>query len=177
MHQNLIMTAEKSIPETGSLVNSLTILCDGYRQTKKLLNDQITAVIGNDLQKLNELIKVQTETYDELQKSEERFREELVCIFQRYYPNHKHPSLKKVIEAVEGPAAELGILREKLNAEIYKTEKIRSKLVELLEFASEYNQNTIAAFANVAGGGGESYSASGVVARSEIPSIGVNRKV
>lgn len=164
-------------PGTGTLAESLKSLCEGYRQTKQLLNEQITAVIGNDLQKLNELIRTQTEAYDDLQQNEEQFRAQMVQLFQKYYPDHEHPSLKKVIEAVEGPAAELDDLRENLYSEIDKTEKIRLALVELLEFASEYNRDTIAVLSNIAGGMGESYNPEGKVERGESASIGLNRKV
>ncbi|WP_158278748.1 flagellar export chaperone FlgN [Rhodohalobacter mucosus] len=164
-------------PGTGTLAESLKSLCEGYRQTKQLLNKQITAVIGNDLHKLNELIREQTEAYDDLQNSEEQFRSQLVQLFQKYYPDHEHPSLKKVIDAVEGPAAELDDLRENLYTEIDKTEKIRSALVQLLEFASEYNRDTIATLSNLTGGKAESYNPEGKVERGESASIGLNRKI
>ena len=164
-------------PGTATLAESLKTLCEGYRQTKQLLSEQITAVIGNDLQKLNELIRTQTEAYDDLQQSEEQFRNQLVKLFQKYYPDHEHPSLRKVIEAVEGPAAELDSLRENLYTEIDKTEKIRSALMELLEFASEYNRDTIAALSNLAGEKSESYKPDGKMDRGGSPSIGLNRKV
>jgi len=159
-----------------SLGESLAKLHNEYSEARNLLDDQMQAVIYNDLIWLNSLIDNQVAKYDEIQKTEELFRKTLVELFQYYYPDASHPSLTKLLEAIEEPTEDLDKLRKELYEQIEKTEKLRLSLVDLLDFAKNHNTETITALSQIARQIYQNYNAEGSMNGSQISSLGLNQK-
>ncbi|MEX0773152.1 MAG: flagellar export chaperone FlgN [Balneolales bacterium] len=161
---------------TKHLVDSLQDLCSDYKETKVLLDEQIRAIINNDLNWLNGLIDQQTQKYQNIRRAEEEFKDHLVNFFQAYYPDITHPSLTKLVEVIEEPTEEIDQLRGELHEQIEKTERIRLQLVDLLTFASDHNSKTISTLSEITNRNFKSYSSNGELSGGGNQSLGINRK-
>jgi len=159
-----------------SLGECLAKLHDEYSEARNLLDDQMQAVIYNDLIWLNSLIDNQVAKYDEIKKTEKLFRETLIELFQYYYPEASHPSLTKLLDAIEEPTEDLDKLRIELYEQIEKTENLRLSLVDLLEFARKHNTDTITALSQIARQIYQNYNADGNMNTTETNSLGLNQK-
>jgi hypothetical protein len=159
-----------------SLGDSLAKLHNEYNEARNLLDDQMQAVIYNDLIWLNSLIDNQVTKYEEIQKTEELFRKTLIELFQYYYPEATHPSLTKLLDAIEEPTEDLDKLRRELYDQIEKTEKLRLSLMDLLDFARNHNTETITALSQIAQQIYQNYNAEGNMNAAEMSSLGLNQK-
>ncbi len=159
------------------LGDSLEKLHTEYTEARNLLDDQMQAVIYNDLIWLNTLIDNQVTKFEEIKKTEEIFRKDLIELFQYYYPDVSNPSLKKLLDAIEEPTEELDSLRKELYEQIEKTERLRLNLMDLLDFARRHNTETITALSQLARQVYKNYSADGKMNSSELNSLGLNQKI
>ena len=159
-----------------SLGDSLAKLHNEYNEARNLLDDQMQAVIYNDLIWLDSLIDNQVTKYEEIQKTEELFRKTLIELFQYYYPEATHPSLTKLLDAIEEPTEDLDKLRRELYDQIEKTEKLRLSLMDLLDFARNHNTETITALSQIAQQIYQNYNAEGNMNAAEMSSLGLNQK-
>ncbi len=161
--------------EIDELVESLSNLHQGYQETKKLLDEQMQAVIYNDIHQLNALIDRQMAKYEELKEMETLFKNQLIVLFQNYYPNASHPSLTRLLEVIEGSTEDIDRLRIDLYDQIHKTEQLRSQLMSLLEFASEHNSQSITELSRVARQSYKNYKGNGQIREGQTPSLGLNQ--
>ncbi|MEX2347349.1 MAG: flagellar export chaperone FlgN [Balneolaceae bacterium] len=168
---------DKNQTKINRLSSSLQELCSGYKKIQLLLNDQMQAVIRNDIDLLNSLIDQQTEKYDGLQQTEEVFKERLVDVFNDYHPDTEQPSLTRLMDVFEGPTRELEQLRKNFVEQIENTEQVRRQLVDLLTFAAEQNSRSITILSQLRNPSSENYSSSGEIAAGETQSLGLNQKV
>lgn len=161
--------------EIDELVDSLSKLHSGYQETKKLLDEQMTAVISSDVNQLNELIDRQMVKYEELKEMEGDFKKRLIVLFQDYYPNASHPSLTRLLEVIDGSTEDIDRLRIDLYDQIHQTEQLRTQLMKLLEFATEYNSNSITELSHAARQSYQNYKGNGQIKEGQSPSLGLNQ--
>lgn len=157
------------------LVDSLSNLHEGYQETKNLLDEQMRAVIYNDVNQLNKLIDRQMAKYEELKEMEAQFKDQLIVLFQNYYPNASHPSLTRLLDVIEGSTEDIDRLRIDLYDQIHKTEQLRTQLMNLLEFASDYNSQSITELSRVARQSYKNYKGNGQIREGQTPSLGINQ--
>lgn len=162
---------------TDHLMESLQELHTGYKETKELLDEQMQAVIYNDVVQLNLLTDRQMEKYEKLKEMEEAFKEHLVVLFQSYYPDASHPSLTRLIETIEGPTREIDRLRVDLYDQIHQTEQLRLQLMNLLQFASDYNSGSIEELSRAARQSYKNYKGNGRMEEGRSGSLGLNKTV
>ncbi len=168
-------------PQTSNriseLAESLEKLHEDYSEARNLLDDQMQAVIYNDLIWLNKLIEEQVSRFDKIRITEEKFRIILIELFQYYYPDSTHPSLTKLLEVIEEPTEKLDKLRKELFDQVEKTEKLRVSLMDLLDFARRHNAETISSLSALAGNIYQNYNSDGKLNQSKQGSLGLNQKV
>lgn len=157
------------------LKDSMNSLIGEYKKAHSLLNDQMQAVIQNDISSLNKLIEKQTVAYETLKKSEMDFKEQLE-VLDHPDPKTTKITLPRVLEQLQGPTETLNILRERLNTQVRKTEKLRSQLIDLLCFARQQNAEVFKAICDFASDGSDGYDAEGKKMQQSRNGLAVNQK-
>ena len=146
-----------------------------YRQAHALLNEQMQAVINNDVLSLNELLEEQVAIYETLKESETKLKRQLQALY-RHSGTDQTISLGGVIEGLEGPAQTLNNLRGKLHKSVEKTEKLRLQLMNLLQFAQQQNAEIFKAICKAAEDNSEAYDETGKKQAQRRNGIAINQQ-
>src|SRR5699024_9955846 len=128
----------KQEQEIDNLKFSINGLIEDYKRAYTLLNEQMQAVINHDIESLNKLIEKQVSTYETLKESENEFKEDV----QKYtFSSQKgqEQSLGLILNNLDRPSKQLNALRDQLRTQVEKPETMRSKLMNLLQFAQQQN--------------------------------------
>lgn len=160
----------------AGLKSSLATLIEEYRQARNLINEQIQAVVSNDLAQLDTLVEQQLSKYERLEKREEEFKHHLEDIFQDVCPGESKHSLTVLMEKLRKPSRELNKLRTELHQQVEKTQELREQLMELLQFASRHNVEIFEEIFQLGNDGSESYGADGKKKQGSVGSMAINRK-
>jgi hypothetical protein len=157
------------------LKKSIHGLIGEYEDAHSLLNEQMQAVIQNDISSLNTLIEKQTVAYESLKKSEMDFKEQLQVL---HHPDPKTTkiSLPRVIKQLQKPSETLNVLRDRLNTQVRKTEKLRTQLIDLLSFAQDQNADVFKAICDLASDNSNAYDAEGQKMQQSRNGLAVNQK-
>ncbi len=157
------------------LKDSMNGLIGEYEDAHSLLNNQMQAVIQSDISSLNKLIEKQTVAYESLKKSEIDFKEQLEVL---HHPDPKTTkiTLPRVLEQLQEPTETLNVLREQLNTQVRKTEKLRSQLIDLLSFARQQNAEVFKAICDLASDSSDGYDAEGQKKQQSRNGLAVNQK-
>lgn len=160
------------------LRTSLKNLIAEYRDACNLIQDQINAVIRNDLGWLDSLIEQQLEKYELLKKLELDFKKKLEHSFRNLRMRNKQCTLSLLVETLDQPSKELNQLREELHQQVEKTQELREQLIDLLQFASDHNTEIFEKIFRFEGNkNSESYSADGQKRDQSTNSVAINHKV
>lgn len=155
---------------------SLKTLISEYEDARKLIRDQINAVICSDLAWMDSLIEQQLEKYELLEKMEQDFKQELQRIFKNFRSRNKQYSLTLLLETLDEPSQELNRLREELHQQVEKTQQLREQLIDLLQFASDHNTEIFEEIFRHEDENSESYGADGQTKKQVSNSIAINHK-
>lgn len=166
------------LKETQGIENlklSINGLIEEYKQAYTLLNDQMQAVINHDISSLNGLVEKQVATYETLKESENKFKRELQT-YQLSSNGGQKPSLGLILENLNRPSKTLNTLRNQLHAQVEKTEKMRTQLVELLQFAQQQNAEIFKALCTVGSENTEGYNVDGKKQQQQASGMAINQK-
>ena len=169
------LTDDKNKQFTG-LKSSLTNLIDNYREARDLMNDQIQAVIYNDLALLDTLAEQQLSKYELLEKMEKDFKHRLEGISNEFCPEENQYSLSLLIRNLQKPSQELNRLRNELHEQVEKTQELREQLIDLLQFASKHNVEAFEEIFQLGNDRSASYGADGQKKQGSVGSVAINQK-
>lgn len=158
------------------LKSSIHKLINEYEQSHALLNDQIQAVVNHDILSLNRLIEKQIVIYETLKNSENKFKKQLQA-FQRSTDPSSSKTLQEILDDIEEPSQTLNTLRNRLHTQVEKTEKLRTQLVDLLDFAQQQNNDIFEAICEIDGAKTDGYDEGGDEKQYQFNSIAINKKV
>jgi len=170
---------EKSL-NSRNKVNQLSMnmenLIEEYEEAHQLLNDQIEAVIYNDLTRLNKLIDKQLTKYEILEGLEIDFKNKIESIFEDFFPDDKTHTITQMLKKLDQPSDKLEIVRDRLHKEVLMTQKMRHQLMDLLEFAREHNKETLLSIYKLGQKDSERYNKKGKRKSAELTSVSINKK-
>ncbi|HYW34260.1 MAG TPA: hypothetical protein VE868_02530 [Balneolaceae bacterium] len=170
MKQTSENSTNASLNRLKKIINQLI---DEYEENCSLLNDQIQAVINHDITSLNELIERQVRVYETLKSSEEIFKKHLKEVRQRH--DLSSQSLQEMLNDLEEPTQTLNAMRDRLHAQVRKTEGLRNQLMDLLNFAKRQNAEIFKAICEAGSDKMGGYNADGEKQRQS-NSYAINQK-
>lgn len=151
-------------------------LIEEYEEAHQLLNDQIEAVIYNDLNRLNKLIEKQLKKYENLEGLETDFKRKIESIFENFFPGETTHTITQMLKKLDQPSEKLEILRDRLLKQVMLTQKMRHQLVDLLEFAREHNKETLLSIYKLGQKDSERYNNKGKRKSADLTSVSINKK-
>lgn len=151
-------------------------LITAYKASRELITDQIQAVIYNDLIWLNSLVEQQLEKYESLHQMEKDFKGSIRNLFDRHLSGEGRASLTVLLQKLEEPLDELEDLRDELHEQVDKTQELRTQLMDLLQFASDHNADTLQQIYQMGNDQSARYDADGKKKSSRLDSISINHK-
>lgn len=176
MNNGTMASNEGKNKQLKDLKSNIEYLITEYEEARDLINDQIQAVIYNDLIWLNSLVEEQLSRYKKLEKLENDFKKSLKGIFRDFCPEENQYSLTVLLNNLEDPSKKLNRLRGELHEQVVQTKQLRDQLMDLLHFASKHNEETFEGIFQLGKDNSESYGSDGKKNTNSTKSVAINQK-
>jgi len=141
------MATQSNLSILEELKNAINALIELFDETISVINQQNSAVIAQDLDKINAFAEQQMELNQIIQEKENHFQEKLSEAYEQLNLEDSQKSLTLLLNHIKDPETKKHFqnLRDKLVSGIKEAQKAQLHLNELLLFAQEHVNDTLRA--------------------------------